>query len=63
MLLDHCHVIAPATVNIEADSSTFRLSREFRVTVRSEKLEASQLQRRVRYRTTQPRLREAQNGR
>jgi len=48
VLQHHCHVSAPATVSIKADSSTFGFAGQLCVAIRSEELEAGQLQRRVR---------------
>lgn len=56
MLFNHWHIVTPATVSVETDTSTCRFARKLHVTVRSEELEARQLQHRVRYRFTQSRL-------
>ncbi len=61
VLQDHCHIVTPVTVYIKTNTSTFPLVGELCVAIRSEKLEACQLQCRVRYRSTQPWLREAEN--
>lgn len=44
MLLDHCHIVAQTTVDVETDSSHFSFTRKFHISVRSVELEACQLQ-------------------
>jgi len=43
VLLHHCHVVAPTTVDVKTDSSTFSFAGKFRVSVCSVELEACQL--------------------
>ncbi len=52
VLLNHFHVVTPTTVNVKTDTSTVCFARELCVPIRSEELEACQLQCRFQYQST-----------